>query len=116
MPSNKQETREEKTRRQIANLTRALDQEPSLRSRRQRRAELERELEQMPAAERLAAVPREETERERRELIKTYGELIADCEKELAQKRQQHQEEIQRSKAQIKELRQHRSKLLRQGA
>jgi hypothetical protein len=62
----------------------------------------------------MALVPKEETERERQELIAIYAELISDCEKELAEKRQQQRQDIQKIKDRIKELRQHRARLLRE--
>ena len=56
---------------------------------------------------RLALVPREETERERKELIITYTEIIADVEKELAAK----QQAVREVKGQIAEFRRNRAKL-----
>ena len=106
----KQETREEKICRWIRNLNRGLAQYPDLRTPRKRREELEAQLRAMPLEERLALVPREETERERKELIVTYTEIIADVEKELAAK----QHAVREVKAQIAEFRRNRAKLQQQ--
>ena len=61
----------------------------------------------MPLEERLELVPPEETERERKELIVTYTEIIADMEKELAAKRQA----VQKAEGDIAEFRRCRAKL-----
>ena len=82
MRNAKQETRAEKICRYIGNLNRGLAQYPELRSLRERKAEREAQLRAMPLEVRLELVPPEETERERKELIVTYTEIIADVEKE----------------------------------
>ena len=64
----------------------------------------------MPLEQRLELVPPEETERERKELIVTYTEIIADVEKELATK----QQAVREVKAQITEFRRSRAMLERQ--
>jgi hypothetical protein len=110
MRKAKQETREEKISRWIRNLTRGLAQNPELRTLQKRRAELEAQLCEMPLEERLALVPQEETERERKELIIAYTEIIADLEKELAAKRQA----VQKAEGDIAEFRRCRAKLERQ--
>jgi len=110
MRKAKQETREEKNCRWIRNLNRGLAQYPDLRTLQKRRAELEAQLREMPLEERLALVPPEETERERKELIVAYTEIIADMERDLAAKRQA----VQKAKGEIAELRRCRAKLKRQ--
>ena len=102
MRKTKQETREEKLSRQIQNLTRALEHEPTLKCLRERKTELE--------AERRALVPRSETERERKRNIATITEIISDYEKELVVKRQA----VQETKGHIAELQKSRAKLVRQ--
>ena len=110
MRNAKQETRAEKICRYIGNLNRGLAQYPELRSLRERKAEREAQLRAMPLEKRLELVPPEETERERKELIVTYTEIIADVEKELAEK----QQAVREVKAQIAEFRRSRAKLKRQ--
>ena len=110
MRKAKQETRAEKICRYIGNLNRGLAQYPELRSLRERKAEREAQLRAMPLEERLELVPPEETERERKGLIVTYTEIIADVEKELAAK----QQAVREVKAQIAEFRRSRAKLERQ--
>jgi hypothetical protein len=105
-----QETREEKLRRQIRNLSSALESEPTLRSVCKKKAELEALLRDMPLEKRLALVPREETVREAKENVSTYDELIADLQHRLEEKRQA----VQEVKAQIAELCGCRARLLRQ--
>jgi hypothetical protein len=85
MRKAKQETRAEKVCRYIGNLNWGLAQYPELRSLRERRAEREAQSRTMPLEERLELVPPEETERERKELIFTYTEIIADVEKSWPQ-------------------------------
>jgi|GEM_PF-6754313 len=110
MRNAKQETREEKICRWIWNLNRGLAQYPDLRTPQKRRAELEAQLRAMPLEERRALVPREETERERKELIIAYTEIIADMEKELAAKRQA----VKKAEGDIAEFRRCQAKLERQ--
>jgi len=110
MRKAKQETRAEKICRWIRNLNRGLAQYPDLRSLQKRRAELEAQLRAMPLEERLALVPPEETERERKELIVAYTEIIAYLEKELTPKRQA----VQKAEGDIAEFRRCRAKLKRQ--
>jgi len=110
MRKDKPETREEKIYRWIKNLNRGLAQHPELRLLRERRAEREAQLRAMPLEERLELVPPEETERERKELIVAYTEIIADLEKELAAKRQA----VQKTEGDIAELHRYRSELERQ--
>ena len=69
MHRRKQETGEEKLCRQIRNVTATLEREPTLRSLRERRAELEQELRDMPLEKRQALVPWQETAREAKENI-----------------------------------------------
>jgi LmbE family N-acetylglucosaminyl deacetylase len=110
MRKDKPETREEKIYRWIGNLNRGLAQYPELRSLRERKAEREAQLRAMPLEKRLELVPPEETEREWKELIATYTEIIVDVEKELAAK----QQAVREVKAQIAEFRRSRAKLERQ--
>ena len=63
----------------------------------------------MPLEERRALVPKKETERERKELIVIYTELIADTEKELEAK----VEDLKKFKGEIAELRRCRAKIER---
>lgn len=107
MRNARQETRAGKIYRYIGNLNRGLAQYPELRSLRERKAEREAQLRAMPLEERLELVPPEETERERKELIVTYTEIIADMEKELAAKRQA----VQKAEGDIAEFRRCRAKL-----
>jgi polyhydroxyalkanoate synthesis regulator phasin len=110
MRKTKQETREEKLSRQIQNLTRALEHEPTLKCLRERKTELEAQLRNMTFEERRALVPRSETERERKRNIATITEIISDYEKELVVKRQA----VQETKGHIAELQKSRAKLVRQ--
>ena len=110
MRRKNQETREDKLRRQLRNLTSALESEPTLRSVCKKKAELEAQLRDMPLAKRLALVPREETVREARESISTCDDLIADLQHRLEEKRQA----VQEVKVQMAELRGCRARLLRQ--
>lgn len=107
MRKTKQEAREEKINRQIRNVSRVLEQEPTLKSLRECRAELEMQLNKMPLEERRALVPWEETERERKECIATLTDLIADYKMELETKRKE-------IRGKIAELRQCRAKFVRQ--
>jgi hypothetical protein len=81
-----------------------------LRSLQKRRAELEAQLLAMPLEERCALVPPEERERERKELIVAYTEIIADMEKELAAKRQA----VQKAEGDIAEFRTCRAEIEKQ--
>ena len=110
MRNARQETRAEKICRYIGNLNRGLAQYPELRSLRERKAEREAQLRAMPLEKRLELVPPEETERERKELIVTYTEIIADIEKELAAKRQA----VQKAEGDIAEFRRCRAELEKQ--
>jgi len=103
----KQETREEKLNRQIGNLTRVWQQEPTLKCIQERRAELLVWLDQLSPAERSALVPWAETRRDAKFVIKVLGELIAEKQKELRDK----QRETRKS---VSELRQCQVKFERQ--
>jgi regulator of sigma D len=110
MQNAKQETRGEKISRWLRNLTRGLAQYSDLHTLQKRRAELEAQLREMPMDERLALVPQEETERERKELIVAYTEIIAVLKKELAVKRQA----VQKAEGDIAEFCRYRSQLEKQ--
>ena len=102
----KQETREEKLKRQIGNLTRVLEEAPTLKCIQERRAEMLAHLEQLSPAQRSALVPWAETRRDAKFCIKVLGELITDKQKELRAK----QRETSKS---VSELRQCQVKLER---
>ena len=103
----KQETREEKLKRQIGNLTRVLEEAPTLKCIQERRAEMLAHLDQLSPAQRSALVPWAETRRDAKFCIKVLGELIADKQKELRAK----QRETRKS---VSELRQCQVKFERQ--
>ncbi len=83
MRKMKQETREEKLKRQIGNLMRVLEQAPALKCIHEHRAEMLAQLDQLSPAQRSALVPWAETRRDAKFCIKVLGELITDKQKEL---------------------------------
>ena len=84
-----QETREEKLKRQIGNLTRVLEEAPTLKCIQERRAEMLAHLDQLSPAQRSALVPWAETRRDAKFCIKVLGELITDKQKELRAKQRE---------------------------
>jgi hypothetical protein len=86
MRKMKQETRVEKLERQIGNLTRLLDEAPTLKCIQEHRAEMLTHLDQLSPAQRSALVPWTETRRDAKFCIKALGELITDKQKELRAK------------------------------
>jgi hypothetical protein len=94
MRKMKQETREEKSNRQIGNLTRVWEQEPTLKCIQERRTELLIRLDQLSPAERSALVPWAETRRDAKFVIKALGELIAEKQKELRDKQRETRKSV----------------------
>jgi hypothetical protein len=89
MRKMKQETREEKLNRQIGNLTRVWEKEPTLKCIQERRVEMLAHLDQLSPAERSALVPWAETRRDAKFVIKVLGELIAEKQKVLRYKQRE---------------------------
>jgi hypothetical protein len=103
MRKMKQETREEKLIRQIGNLTRVLNEHPSLKCIQERRAEELVRLGQLSPAERSAFVPWAETRRDAKFCIKVLGELTTDKQKELrAKQRETHKSVSELRQCQVK--------------
>ena len=94
MRKMKQETREEKLNRQIGNLTRLLDQAPSLKCIQESRTEMLAHLDQLSPAQRSALVPWTETRRDARFCVKVLGELIAEKQKEMLAKQRQTRKSV----------------------
>ena len=107
MRKMKQETREEKLKRQIGNLTRVLEEAPTLKCIQDHRAEILTHLDQFSPAQRSALVPWAETRRDAKFCIEVLGKLITDKQKELRAK----QRETRKS---VSELRQCQVKFERQ--
>jgi len=111
-----QETREAKLLRKIGNLARALEYEPSLKSIRQRKSELESQLQNMPLNRRQEVIPPKEIERERKETIANCDYLIAAFQKDLKEKREQQRKDLQNLKGCIRDLRKQRARTLRKAS